>query len=540
MSESIRIIVAQLNFYVGDIANNTKKILTAIQQARDVHKGDLILFPELALCGYLPEDLLLRSDFELAIQQAVQTIQENVCNIDVVLSYPHYTTGGIYNTACVIRNQKIIATYHKQHLPNYGVFDEKRYFISGQDVCIFNLKNIPCAIVICEDLWYPEPVTQAKLAGAQLILSPNASPFHIYKAELRLEVLRNRITENQLPIVYANCISGQDDLVFDGGSLAIDNQGTVCAQANFFNEELFSVEIKTDYPYEIIKQTLPTPLSNLAKIYQALMLGVRDYINKNNFPGALLGLSGGIDSALTLAIAVDALGKDRVEAITLPSRYTSNLSNELAKEQAKLLDIKLHDISIEKSFEAFLETLQETFANLPTDKTEENIQARCRGIILMALSNKIGKILLNTSNKSELAVGYGTLYGDMAGGFAVLKDIPKTVVFELAHYRNRLSPAIPTAVIERAPSAELAPNQKDEDSLPPYITLDAILNLYVEHDKSVSEIVAAGFAEPMVRQVIAMVEKNEYKRRQAPPGPRITARAFYRERRYPMTSKFNK
>lgn len=540
MSEQLRIVVAQLDFCVGDIAGNTQKIITAIQQARDIEKGDLILFPELALCGYPPEDLLLRPDFEQAIQVALESIQENTHNIDVVLCHPQHTLQGIYNTASVIRNQKIIATYHKQCLPNYGVFDEKRYFINGQDACVFSIKNIKCGIVICEDLWHSEPVIQAKLAGAQLILSPNASPFDLYKSDERIKIARDRIAKNKLPIIYAHGVSGQDDLVFDGGSFAMDADGAVCAQANFFSEELFSVDIKINHHLEIIKKSLPNPLSNTTKAYQALVLSVRDYVNKNNFSGALIGLSGGIDSALTLAIAVDALGKDRVEAVMLPSRYTSDLSKTLAMDQINLLGVKSHELSIEFSFEAFLATLKTSFANLPVDKTEENIQARCRGIILMALSNKTGKILLNTSNKSELAVGYGTLYGDMAGGFAVLKDVPKTLVFQLANYRNTLSPTIPVAVIDRSPTAELAPNQKDEDSLPPYAVLDRILEMYVERDKSLADIIATGFAENIVRQVIAMVEKNEYKRRQAPPGPRITTRSFNRDRRYPMTSKFNK
>jgi NAD+ synthase (glutamine-hydrolysing) len=541
MSELLRISVAQLNFMVGDVAGNTQKILAAIWQARDEQKSDLVLFPELVLCGYPAEDLLLRADFAQAIQDAVQIIQQQVFNIDVILCYPQYTAQGVYNVASVIRERQIIAIYRKCYLPNYGVFDEARYFVNDNNPCIFTIKNIRCGIVICEDLWYPDPIAAAKQAGAQLILSPNASPFYGDKADLRLKVLQQRVAENHLPIVYANQINGQDDLIFDGGSLVIDEQGSVCAQADFFAEELFLIEIQTKPLLEVCKKTLPAPLSKAAKVYQALVLGVRDSVHKNNFSGALLGLSGGIDSALTLAIAVDALGKEQVTAVMLPSRYTSDLSIALAQEQIDNLGVQSHTISIELAFQAFMESLPyDRVLKGAKDTTEENLQARCRGTLLMAMSNKTGKILLNTSNKSELAVGYGTLYGDMAGGFAVLKDVPKTLVFELANYRNTLSPAIPVEVIRRPPTAELAPNQKDEDSLPPYAILDAILEAYVEQDKSLSEIIAMGFAEQTVQRVISMVEKNEYKRRQAPPGPRVTARAFYRERRYPMTSKFNK
>lgn len=539
MSEQLRIVIAQLNFFVGDIEGNTQKIITAIQKARDELHGDLVLFPELALCGYPPEDLLLRSDFEESIKHAVKIIQEISTDIDVVLTLPEYTSNGVYNAAYVIRDKKIIATYHKQCLPNYEVFDEKRYFINGSSACVFEIKNIKCGIVICEDLWHPEPIMLAKQAGAHLVLNPNASPFDLKKHAARINVVSERVKENSLPIIYANHICGQDDLVFDGGSFAMDARGIVCTQAEQFEEKLFPVDIKINSHIEITKSNLPK-LREEAAVYNALVLAIRDYVNKNNFAGALLGLSGGIDSALTLAIAVDALGKDRVEAVLLPSRYTTDLSTALGKKQTSLLSIKSEEISIEPSFKAFLESLKSIFSGLPANVTEENIQARCRGTILMALSNKSGKILLNTSNKSELAMGYGTLYGDMAGGYAVLKDVPKTLVYKLANYRNSIDAVIPQEVIERAPTAELAPNQKDQDTLPPYATLDSILEMYIEQDKSLADIVAAGFAENTVRKVISTVEKNEYKRRQAAPGPRITPRAFGRERRYPMTSKFNK
>lgn len=535
LEDTIRIIVAQLNFPVGDITGNTEKIITATKQARDEFNADLILFPELTISGYPAEDLLLRLDFQLAINNALIKIQQEVTDIHIVIGYPDYTAEGIYNAVAVIHEQTIIAKYHKQCLPNFGVFEEKRYFKTDSKPCIFKLKNISIGIIICEDLWHPEPIKQATSAGAQLILCPNASPFDSTKPAMREKTLQERIYENRLPIIYAHSVGAQDDLIFDGGSIAMNADGTVAAHAGFYREKLLLIEATTHSPIKIKPMELPKPLSAEASVYEALVLGVREYIRKNNFTDVLIGLSGGIDSALTLAIAVDALGKEHVEAVALPSRYTSKLSMELLQEQAKLLDVKLNTLSIETCFQAFLTTLEKTPLD---DVTQQNLQSRCRGILLMALSNSTGKIVLNTSNKSEMAAGYSTLYGDMIGGYAVLKDVPKTLVFKLAHYRNTVSPAIPEKIIERPPTAELAPNQKDEDNLPPYEILDSIITLYVEQDKSCSDIIAAGFAAETVKKVIKLIDRNEYKRRQTAPGPRVTPRAFSRERRYPITSQF--
>lgn len=538
MSKNLCIVTAQLNYWVGDITGNKQKILTAIKKARDEIKADIIVFPELALTGYPPEDLLFRPDFQQQTLKALHEIKNQTQGIAVILGHPDFQGKKAYNAISVLQDKQIVLTYHKQCLPNYGVFDEKRYFTKGKTTSIFNYKNIPIGLIICEDLWYPEPVAEAKKAGAKLIICINASPLDINKAHERERVMRMRIQENCLPILYAHQIGGQDDLVFDGGSLAMDATGKICGQANYYKEELFTIHLKVNNELTVEQQPLPAPLILEAHIYQALVLSVHDYVTKNGFPGVILGLSGGIDSALTLAIAVDALGKDRVHAVALPSRYSAQLSFDLAKVEAEKLGVKLTTISIEACFNALLESLAPQFTGLAPDTTEENIQARCRGILLMALSNKSGSIVLTTGNKSELSVGYSTLYGDMAGGFAVLKDVWKLMVYRLAHYRNTLSPVIPHGVIERAPSAELAVDQKDEDSLPPYRILDPILEMYVEQDKSAEEIIAAGYNPEVVHRIISLVDRNEYKRRQAPPGPRITIRAFGRERRYPITSKF--
>lgn len=538
MSNDLRIIVAQLNFWVGDIKGNTEKIIHSAQIARDELKGDIVVFPELALSGYPPEDLLLRQDFHYQIAQALQAIQAQTHGIVIILGHPHHNRHHTYNAASVIRDGKILLTYHKQLLPNYGVFDEKRYFSPGSTTGIYTHNNIPIAVLICEDLWFPEPIAHAAKAGAKLAICINASPVDIDKPYQREKIMRHRLSETPIPILYVHGIGGQDDLVFDGGSLAMDIQGQVCAHASFYQEKLFPIDVITNPPLTFKPTALSHPLSVEAHVYKALILSVHDYVKKNGFPGVLIGLSGGIDSALTAAIAVDALGKEHVHGVLMPSRYTSELSMSLAYAQAEQLGIKTSTLSIEPSFNAFLTTLAPEFSGLPPDHSEENIQARCRGVILMALSNKTGKIVLTTGNKSEMAVGYATLYGDMAGGFCVLKDVSKTLVYRLAHYRNAVTTVIPQGIIERPPTAELAPNQKDEDSLPPYAILDPILELYVEKDFSPAQIVAAGFAEDVVRKVIKMVERNEYKRRQAPPGPRITVRAFGRERRYPITSKY--
>ncbi len=536
---SLTIVMAQVNFLVGDIQGNTKRVIALSQQARDEHDADLIVFPELTLTGYPPEDILLRPALSQLIEQALATIGREVSGIDVVLGYPGQSNVGITNAACVLRDGNIIARYAKQHLPNYSVFDEKRYFVPGTEHGVFDVRGVSVGLSICEDIWFPEVAAQAKAAGAQLLLCLNASPFHTNKTQDRLAVVTARATENNLPILYVQTIGGQDELVFDGGSIVVDGAGELCGQADFFAEALYPVQLDIDSE----KVTIPPgpialPMSEEASIYQALVLGVRDYVRKNGFQGVVIGLSGGMDSALTLAVAVDALGPEQVEAIMLPSRYTSQMSKDDAAQQAKLLACTYHEMPIDTVFQAFVACLADEFKGLASDVTEENIQARCRGVILMAISNKKGKLVLSTGNKSETAVGYMTLYGDMVGGFCVLKDVEKTWVYRLARYRNELSHAIPERVITRPPSAELAPDQKDSDTLPPYDVLDPILSRYIEHDKSIQEIVKEGFDEATVRRVAKLVDRNEYKRRQTAPGVRISQRAFGRDRRYPITSRY--
>lgn len=537
----LRIVMAQLNTLVGDIEGNADKVIAAARRGRDEFSADAILFPELTLSGYPPEDLLLRPGLHRRVLEALARVAREVSGIDVVLGYPHAAAGGLYNAASLLRDGHTIATYHKHHLPNYSVFDEKRYFAEGKAPCVVAIKGVKVGITICEDVWHPGPVALAAAAGARLILNLNASPFHGGKARERETVMAERVADVQLPMLYVNLVGGQDELVFDGGSFVMDGDGRVVQRAPAFEEGLYLVELDGDG-----EQVTPRPgevaplLGDEASVYQALVIAVRDYIDKNGFRGVVLGLSGGIDSALTLAIAVDAIGPERVEAVMMPSRYTAGMSVADAAEQAKIMGVDYQVITIEPLFDAFLASLAHEFEGLPTDTTEENLQARCRGTLLMAISNKKRKIVLTTGNKSEMAVGYATLYGDMAGGFDVLKDVPKTLVFRLADYRNTLGRVIPQRVIDRPPSAELAPDQKDSDSLPDYPLLDAILERYVERDQCREEIVAAGFDEAVVRRVIALVDRNEYKRRQAAPGPRITSRAFGRDRRYPITSGFGR
>ena len=536
MSTIFRIAVAQLNFLVGDIKGNTQIILDSIQKAKQV-SADLLIFPELALSGYPSEDLLLREDFKNQIQHALKIIQKKSIDIAILLGHPDFSSKGIYNAASLIENKKIVSTYHKQCLPNYGVCDEYRYFIPGNAGGLFTIKGLHIGILICEDLWYSQPASILKENGAQLLICINASPFDYIKAKQRLKVTTDRIKETNLPILYVHGIGGQDDLIFDGGSQALDAKGHLVAEAGFFKETLWLVDLKINSLAQFVPQTLLSqPLTNEI-IYKALILGVRDYVNKNHFPGVLIGLSGGIDSALVLAIAVDALGKDRVHAVFLPSRYTSKLSQHIVQALVNKLGVHVNTLSIEPSFSAFLTTLNLDPKHPPVGLAIENIQARCRAILLMALSNQQGHLLLNCTNKSELAVGYGTLYGDMVGGFSVLKDVSKTRVYQLATYRNS-EHIFPSSLMTRPPSAELFENQKDEDTLPPYDQLDPILELYVEQDKSVDDIVKAGFTREAAQKVINLVNKNEYKRRQLALGPRITPRAFGRERRYPITSGF--
>ena len=532
----LQIALAQINSLVGDIEANTQLILAAMAQAR-AEQADLVLFPELALVGYPPEDLLYRDDLYARVELALQRIEAACHGLVVVLGVPWRQASACYNAAVVL-GQAERYYYAKQCLPNYQVFDEKRYFTPGEQACVITIQDLRCAITICEDIWHPEPIAQAKAQGAELVLNLNASPFHIHKLTERRQVLAERAQQVGLPIVYVNLVGGQDELVFDGGSMLVDALGQVCFQAPTCQPALSVLP----WPQQQAQAPVVAEASEEAQVYQALVLAVRDYVSKNGFKGAVVGSSGGIDSALTLAIAVDALGADKVEAVMMPSQYTASISSEDAAEQAQRQGFAYQEIAIGSLFAQFLGVLAEPFAGLPVDTTEENLQARIRGVLLMALSNKKGRIVLTTGNKSEMAVGYATLYGDMAGGFAVLKDVPKTLVYRLARYRNQSSdgPVIPERIITRPPSAELRPDQKDSDSLPDYDTLDAILADYVEHDLSFSAIVEKGFDERQVRQVLALVDRNEYKRRQSAPGAKITRRAFGRERRYPITSGFGR
>ncbi len=542
MSESIKIVMAQLNFLVGDIEANLKKIIHHLRQARDELKADLVVFPELALSGYPPEDLLLRPEMYSRVKAALETLCSEVQGIEVIVGYPWSDNNTQrYNALAHIRNQKIVLQYFKRHLPNYSVFDEERYFIPGKQSCLTQIKNFPIALSICEDLWFSDVMADAKKAQAKLMISINASPFDLHKPQVREKLMADRAREGQMPVIYVNTVGGQDELVFDGGSMALSAEGKIQHRAPFYDEKLALVEVKANNnALEICSAEISAPMSFEARIYNALVLGLRDYITKNGFKSVVIGLSGGIDSALTLALTVDAIGAENVEALLMPSRYTSELSIQGAEEEAKLLGVKIHTISIESTVETILSSLAEEFKDQPLDVTEENIQARARGIILMAVSNKSGAMVVSTGNKSELSVGYCTLYGDMVGGFAVIKDVPKTMVYRLAHYRNSLGPVIPEAVIDRPPTAELAANQLDSDSLPPYEILDAILELSIEQEETPANIIAKGYDPATVQKVIKMIDRNEYKRRQAPVGVRISQKAFGRDRRYPITSGFNR
>ncbi len=537
MSQTLRVVMAQLNLRVGDVHGNVERIIEAACSARDQWQADIIVFPELTLCGYPPEDLLLRSSMQLRIEQALERLQREVRGIYLVLGYPWLEAERRYNACAVIADGQVLASYYKQHLPNYRVFDEKRYFEPGHQPCVLDIKGVPVALSICEDIWFADPMRQARAAGARLMLSLNASPFHLDKQAEREEVLAERAREGQMPIVYVNQVGGQDELVFDGGSCVVDAEGRVSQRAAAFSEGLYPLDLLVEGAKVTPRPAACAPLPSVeASAYQALVLGVRDYVRKNGFRGVVLGLSGGIDSALTLAVAVDALGAGQVEAVMMPYRYTAQISLEDAEAEARALGVTYRVLPIAPMVEAFMGTLAPVFEGLGRDTTEENLQARCRGTLLMAISNKKGYLVLTTGNKSEMAVGYATLYGDMAGGFDVLKDVPKTLVFRLCEYRNSLGAVIPQRVIDRPPSAELAPDQKDEDSLPPYPVLDEILKLYIEHDLSANAIIAEGFDADTVRRVLRLVDLNEYKRRQAAVGVRVTQRGFGRDRRYPITS----
>lgn len=534
--------LVQGNFTVGDLQGNLKKILDFYQQAQQ-QKLDLLVFPELALTGYPPEDLLLRPDFLQAIDHTLTQLKRSIGALPIVLGTPFLQANQLKNAALVIRDQQVIACYAKQHLPNYGVFDEKRYFTAGQKPCViqFSAHGPKFGILICEDVWSESLAIEAKQAGAEILLTLHASPFSLTKERLRSQVYAAACTASGLPLLASFLVGAQDELCFDGGTRALDATGKCISQAPFFQETILIVTLeKKSEKIALIANTDPLPAEeDIARVYQALVLGVRDYVHKNRFKGALLGLSGGIDSSLTLMIAIDALGKEHVTAVAMPSRFTSELSMDALSQQVALAGVQLITLSIEPLFNASLTTLAEipecaTWHN----KTQENLQARCRGILLMALSNQTGKIVLTTGNKSEMAMGYTTLYGDMVGGFAALKDVPKTMVFALARYRNSISLSIPEIIITRPPSAELAPNQKDQDSLPPYEILDAILHRSIDLKQSVAEIIAAGFDEATVKWVVSCLYANEYKRRQAPPGIKITEVSFTRERRYPITSGY--
>jgi NAD+ synthase (glutamine-hydrolysing) len=530
-----KIAIAQLNATVGDITGNADKIIAAANEAKK-HGANLIITPELGLCGYPPEDLLFRQDFLQANERALDYIAKSVSDITVIVGHPHNKNSLLFNAASILQDGKILATYHKQVLPNYSVFDEKRYFDADNKPLVFSLDGIQYGVMICADVWEPEPAQQAKEAGAEFLISLNASPYRMEKLNTRYEVLKDRVKETGLPILYANLVGGQDELVFDGASFVLDSQGKVTHQLPSFVEYLSYVEIEN-------KQPVATPIIPAlcleAMVYNALKLGLTDYINKNGFPSVVLGLSGGIDSALTLAIAVDALGADRVKVLMMSSQYTASMSVDDAVEMAESVGVDYSLIPIKSLFEGFKEALADEFKGTKEDTTEENLQARIRGMLLMALSNKFGSIVLTTGNKSETAVGYSTLYGDMAGGFALLKDVPKTLVYKLANYSNSLSPVIPERIITRPPSAELREDQKDQDSLPDYDTLDAIMLAYVEEDLSLEEIVQLGYSEKDVKRVTRLIDLNEYKRRQAPIGVRITQRGFGKDRRYPITCKLN-
>jgi len=558
----MRIAIGQINCTVGDLAGNSRKILEYAERAK-AGGADLLLTPELSLCGYPPEDLLLREDFCAAAERALLELARQVQGIAVVVGHPDRAQGRRYNAASLLQDGRISATYHKHDLPNYTVFDEERYFESGANPCVVDVKGVRVGVNICEDVWgtegesiarispnaegvnvginicadvwEPEAPKLARAAGAQVLLVLNASPFHINKQKSRYEVVRERTAETGMAVVFCNLVGGQDELVFDGASFVMDGAGKLTHQLPAFEEQLAFVDISDGRP---APGAIAPELSTDASIYKALCLGVRDYLDKNRFPGALLGLSGGIDSALTVCIAADALGPEKVHAVMMPSQYTADISVQDSREMVKRLGVRYSEIEIKPMFDAYMRALAPQFGNRPFDATEENLQSRIRGTLLMGLSNKFGSIVLTTGNKSEMSTGYATLYGDMAGGFAVLKDLTKKYVYRLSNYRNTVSPVIPERVITRPPSAELRPDQVDQDSLPPYDVLDAIVEHYVEDDRSIAEIVAAGFRREDVEKVVRLVHINEYKRRQAPVGIRITRRGFGKDWRYPITNKY--
>ena len=570
--KKLRLGLAQINSTVGNLEGNTEKIIRYIKKAKE-HEVDIIAFPELAITGYPPEDLLLKPSF---INKNIQMLNKIARESQDIISIVGFVdkVEDIYNSAGILYNGNIVAKYHKNYLPNYGVFDEVRYFQRGNEIVILNIEGYKIGLSICEDIWYPEnPINIQAIEGAELIININASPYHVGKVKEREEMLKVRARDNLVSIAYINLVGGQDELVFDGNSVVVDPDGLIFARGNAFKEDLLIcdldldaifrkqlkdnrlrnlrahykreervIEVNLDYKikdkFEVIPQRIELDQTEAEEIYSALVVGLRDYIRKNNFEKVVIGLSGGIDSSLTATIAVDALGKENVKGVLMPSQYTSKESIEDALKLAENIGIETFTIPINDIFKKYLEELEEIFKEHETDITEENLQARIRGNLLMALSNKFGWIVLATGNKSEMSVGYATLYGDMVGGFAVLKDVYKTKVYELAQYRNSISPVIPERVLEKPPSAELKPNQKDEDELLPYVILDEIIYMYVEEDISAEDIAKRGFDKDSVEKVIKMIDRNEYKRRQAPVGIRITPRGFGKDRRMPITNKY--
>jgi NAD+ synthase (glutamine-hydrolysing) len=537
----LRCVMAQLNLVVGDVDGNTSRIVAAANEARDRYRADIVMLPELAVSGYPPEDLLFHSGMRLQVARSLERLKQEVRGITLIAGYPEYAGAKIFNAAIVIRDGRVLANHRKACLPNYRVFDEKRYFTPGTEPTIIEVHGVKAGVMVCEDAWDSGPARQARQAGAQVLLVINASPYEVDKQTQReQQVVRERVREAGVPVVFVNLIGGQDELVFDGNSFVMDAHGTVTQRAPAFTEGMYVVDLGLDAAGVV--HPIPSDIVPLQgqeeSVYGALVQGTRDYVTKHRFPGVVMGLSGGIDSALTLVLAVDALGADHVHSVAMPSRYTSQMSKDDAALQAKILHVQHSEISIEGMFEATLAALKDEFAGRAPDTAEENIQSRCRGVLLMGISNKTGRMLLTTGNKSEMAVGYATLYGDMAGGFAPIKDCSKLLVYQLARWRNAQSEVIPKRVIDRPPSAELRFDQKDTDSLPPYEILDPILEAFIEEDLSVDQIAARGFDRATVGRILDLVKRNEYKRRQAPPGVRVSGRAFGRDWRYPITSGY--
>jgi NAD+ synthase (glutamine-hydrolysing) len=539
MQQQVKVALAQLDLTVGDVVGNTAKMIDYANRARDELDADLVVFPELSVCGYPPEDLLFHVGLRYKVENALADIRKSVAGIAILFGFPEYADDVIYNACAVVQDGEVIAHYRKQLLPNYSVFDEKRYFSRGKSAAVFSLNGMRIGLNICEDVWSPEPIASNRIAGAECIIAINGSPFDKTSQSNREQQVRSRVLENKIPLVYVNMVGGQDELVFDGGSFVMDSAGQICFRAPAFDEGLHVITLQATAS-EVVPDagTCVAELDADAKIYKALVTGTRDYIRKHSFPGVVLGLSGGIDSALVATIACDAIGHENVRAVMMPFRYTSNMSQEDAAKQASTLGMRYDVIPIEAIYAAAIEQLDPVIGERAADATEENIQARCRGLLLMAISNKTGRMLLTTGNKSEMAVGYATLYGDMAGGFAPIKDCSKTLVYRLARYRNSVADAIPERVITREPSAELRPDQKDSDSLPDYAILDPILEAFIEEDLSVAQIMERGYDRDTVTRILELVKRNEYKRRQAPPGIRISGRAFGRDWRYPITSGY--